>query len=172
MTFSRVGWSFKPISCEPEMTIACTSEPSFERGWLIRSPCHFGDGISRLLETSISLPLPSSKVMNQIRHPVLFLFFFLVRGTAGYWRDPHNEILRPCSSNFLSPERPFLFLRCLGGRTGTLSCQGRTLQTTSPLNLPERLGGRARILTSRGRLPGLNADRQLSTGILGLRFPG
>ena len=33
VTFPRAGWSFKPISDEPEMTMVCTSEPSSEGGW-------------------------------------------------------------------------------------------------------------------------------------------
>ena len=105
---------FKPISSEPEMTIACISEPS--------PPGHLEDGISLSLKASITLPLSGSKVMNQVRHFVLLIFFFLIRGMIGYGGNPRDEIFHFGPRNVLSPGRPLLSLQCLRGRMGALSC--------------------------------------------------
>ena len=95
------------------------------RARLDRSFGHVGDGISRLLKASISLPFPSRKIVNQTGHIVLFLFFFfLVRGAEGYWRDPWNELFRSGSRNFLSPQRRLCLFDARGARRESFIAKG------------------------------------------------
>ena len=128
--------------------------------------------ISCPLETSTPFALLLAKVMNEASHLVLIFFLFAIGREAQYWSNLRNKIFHPCASRS-SPFRhlPSL-LRCLGGRTGTLFCKGKTLEMTTPINLLRCSGANAGILSSQRRLLGPKTDCQFPTNHLNLESLG